>query len=113
MSAAVADVRAAAHHLATHPPGGAPAGSVEHTASAVFWAIAAAQNVATRRPGGWEVGSELVAESWSVLAQQPHLTEPQKREMLRYMSKVLSEDWNSTEFEDLLQFPEGYTGQDE
>ena len=55
----------------------------------------------------------LIAESWSVLAQQPHLTEPQKREMLRYMSKVLSEDWHGGEFEDLLQFPEGYTGQDE
>ena len=55
----------------------------------------------------------LIAESWSVLAQQPHLTAPQKREMLRYMSKVLSEDWHGGEFEDLLQFPEGYTGQDE
>ena len=68
--AALGDVRAAAFHQASLSEDSAE----QHTASAVFWAIAIAQNVAACRPGGWLVDSELSAAAWGMDALSEYIS---------------------------------------
>ena len=67
--AALSFVRAAAQHVAAHPPD-----DKKGLASSLFWAIAAAQNVACQRPGGWMVDCRATAEAWGLDALHDRLS---------------------------------------
>lgn len=66
---ALSFVRAAAQHVAAHPPD-----DKKGLASSLFWAIAAAQNVACQRPGGWMVDCRATAEAWGLDALHDRLS---------------------------------------